>query len=301
MPLLAVAAGCAALLLGGCAPQAPDGATPPLDPACPFDLAHPDRSFDLPDELHELSAITVRDDRGISCVQDEKGVLYGFDLGSGRVDASQHFGERGDYEGLCRVDGTYYVLRSDGLLLRLEPDGKHFRVKAEIHLDLPVPEVEGVCLDTGQRRLLIAPKEFGKVDKEHKDERPLLAFDLQTQRLAAAPALVISLAAVEAAAVRLGVELPTRSTPKGRQRVALELHFSDLSVRPATGDVFLLSAVDQLLLVVSPTGAVRYVHRLDPSLLPQPESLTFLPDGDLLIGSEGGSGKARLCRYRLRR
>jgi hypothetical protein len=291
----------AVLALAACAqPQEPKPAPRP-DPACPFDLSQPTRSFELPDELHELSAITVVDGHSIACVQDEKGVLFWFDLGQGRVTAAQRFGEHGDYEGLARADPEYYVLRRDGLLLRLGQDGKHLRTLAETPLGLPVPEIEGICKDPRGDRLLIAPKEFGKVSKERRDERPLFAFDLVTQRASPEPVMTISIAAVEAAALRLGVELPMRSTPKGKERIELLLHFSDLAVRPATGDVFLLSSVDHLLLVVSPTGAVRFVHHLDEVLLPQPESIAFLPDGDLLLGSEGASGKAALCRYRLQR
>lgn len=302
MPAILLAGCCCALLATGCAPeeQSPTQASKP-DPACPFDLQHPSRTFELPDELRELSAVTVVDADTVACVQDEKGVLFWFDVDQGRITAEQRFGGHGDYEGLARADTDYYVLRSDGLLLRLGQDGKHLRTLAEIPLGLPVPEIEGICKDPRGGRLLIAPKEFGKVSKERRDERPLFAFDLATQRASPEPVLMISIAAVEAAAVRLGVALPMRSTPKGKERIELLLHFSDLAVRPATGDLFLLSSVDHLLLVVSPAGAVRFVHHLDEVLLPQPESIAFLPDGDLLIGSEGAGGKAALCRYRLQR
>lgn len=299
MSIGAIAASLAALLFGGCAPDAQAPAAPPVAAACPFDLARPTRTFELPHELHELSAIAVLDQRTVACVQDEKGALFLFDLVLGKVVRELRFGDKGDYEGLARVGDDYYVLRSDGLLLHLAPDGKHLRQLAVIPLGLPLPESEGICPDAGGKRLWIAPKEFGKQPKEHRDDRPLFQFDLTAQQSLPEPALVLSIAAVERMALQLGVDLPTRTTQKGKERVELELHFSDITVRPQTGELYLLSSVDHLLVVVSPTGAVRHVARLDDKLLPQPESVAFLPDGDLLLGSEGGEGKARLCRYRL--
>jgi hypothetical protein len=34
---------------------------------------------------------------------------------------------------------------------------------------------------------------------------------------------------------------------------------------------------------------------IDPELLPQPEGMTFLPDGRLVVASEGAGGRARLA------
>ena len=36
---------------------------------------------------------------------------------------------------------------------------------------------------------------------------------------------------------------------------------------------------------------------MDQGTFPQPESLAFLPDGTLLVASEGGKGDAVLARY----
>jgi hypothetical protein len=41
------------------------------------------------------------------------------------------------------------------------------------------------------------------------------------------------------------------------------------------------------------------LHLLDPKLLPQPEGITFLPNGDMLIATEGKDGVPRIVRYRL--
>ena len=53
------------------------------------------------------------------------------------------------------------------------------------------------------------------------------------------------------------------------------------------GDLLLLSPKDHLLLRLDRSGDVVATQGLDMQLLPQPEAMALLPDGRLLIGSEG--------------
>ena len=72
------------------------------------------------------------------------------------------------------------------------------------------------------------------------------------------------------------------------------------------GDLLVLSPKDRLLLRIDRDGDVVATGGLDMELLPQPEAMTLLPDGRLLIGSEGrGLGLLRAglsaCHWRTRR
>jgi uncharacterized protein YjiK len=55
-----------------------------------------------------------------------------------------------------------------------------------------------------------------------------------------------------------------------------------------------LSAVDRVLLRVDREGTLRAGQRFDASELPQPEGLACLPDGRLLVASEGDGGPGRV-------
>src|SRR5690606_27840280 len=167
--------------------------------------------------------------------------------------------------------------------------------------------------------LLLAPKDVVKPDaadapdaapedrrraaaerKAARDRRTLFAFDLQTSRLREEPALRLSVAELRAAAEARGDDLPTRTDRRGGERSALRLLFSCVAVEPRTGWIWLLSAVDRVLLAVDRDGTLQALHRLEAELLPKPEGVTFLPGGEMVLTSEGVDGPGRLVAYRRR-
>src|SRR5262245_58202966 len=77
----------------------------------------------LPPQLREVSAIVAVDERTVACVQDEVGALFFVDLRGELPLRMAPFAERGDYEGLARVGDDFWVLRSDGFLMRLQRQG----------------------------------------------------------------------------------------------------------------------------------------------------------------------------------
>ncbi|HNO04868.1 MAG TPA: SdiA-regulated domain-containing protein, partial [Flavobacteriales bacterium] len=95
----------------------------------------------------------------------------------------------------------------------------------------------------------------------------------------------------------LGVSVPERTTDKGRVVPALKLRYSSVSVHPMTGHYYLLSAVDRTLLVVDRAGKLIALEQLDEELLPKPEGITFLTNGDLVLSSEGKGGTPVIVRY----
>ena len=72
---------------------------------------------------------------------------------------------------------------------------------------------------------------------------------------------------------------------------------SALAVHPITGELFVLSSVLKVLVVLAEDGSITAVLPLDGELLEQPEGMAFLPNGDLFISSEGVKKKARLLRF----
>lgn len=55
----------------------------------------------------------------------------------------------------------------------------------------------------------------------------------------------------------------------------------------------------QGLLLLLRSGGHWALYLPDARLLPKPEGITFLPTGDMLIGTEGKDGTPRFVQYRL--
>jgi len=258
---------------------------------------HPATTFALPAALREISDITVLSEKEIACVQDEQGVVFIYDLDTKRITDEVRFGSHGDYEGLALVDSQIYVLRSDGVLFQLSSLRHHPSVqKFELHL--PYSESEGLCLDASRNRLLIAPKSHEQTGS-NKDFRPIYAFDLRKQALAKDHAFEISVRDIRRFAKKRGLPIPRRPKRDG-ENLHNALHFapSAIAVHPISREIFVLSAVDHVLVSCDESGRIMGYALLDASIFRQPEGLAFLPNGDMLISNEAAGKQASLVLVR---
>jgi uncharacterized protein YjiK len=287
--LAACGQGSASVPLPG--PAVPRPAAQAAEPPPRFRFAEPAQVVRLPAALREISAITAFDAQRLLAVQDEAGKLFEIDLAEAAVRVAVHFGGQGDYEGLARAGLEFFVLRSDRTVFPLTQRDGQWSAGATFRLDVPHDEVEGLAFDPDRNQLLFAPKDLPDGGRKAKEKRPIFAFDLAARRCLAAPRCELDLDDVVEQAAKLGVDLPQRVTDKGKSRPAPKLRVADLAVA-ADGSIWLLSAVDHLLVVIGVDGQLRGLHRLDAVRLPQPEGLAFLPDGRLAIASEGAGGPA---------
>ncbi len=265
--------------------------------AIPYALQRPAQVIPLPDLLVEVSALTDVDQGTVACVQDEAATLYFIDLNDGRVLRSETFAGPGDMEGLTRVHDRYYALRSDGLIHHLRFLKGRWTGVDSFRLELPHHNIEGLGFDDSTGMVLVAPKDITKGGPEVRDQRVLHAFDPADPQHRCRTILRLSVASLLRQAAAKGIEVPTRTTDKGREVPALKLRFSSVSVHPHTGHYYLLSAVDRTLTVVDRAGRLVDLAVLDADLLPKPEGITFLPDGELVLSSEGKGGTPVIVRY----
>lgn len=248
----------------------------------------------LPPELRELSGMTLVDGDTLACVQDELGAVFYVSLMGQAPVRKFSFGKRGDYEGIASTGDGFWVLRSDGQLLWLTMEAAALTVRKTYKLPID-GEFEGLCLDEPGQRLLILPK--GPVDgkRREKARRRIYAFDLAKLKVVKKAVLTLKVEKLEEQAEDKGLAAPDRISKKGNRRVELHLHGSEILALPG-GDLLLLSPKDRLLLRVDRDGDLVATRELDAALLPQPESMALLPDGQLLIGSEGHDQAATIVR-----
>ena len=112
-----------------------------------------------------------------------------------------------------------------------------------------------------------------------KGQKAIFAFRLDDNRLEERPAYVI-----DEAQLKEG---------KGPFKPA------GIAVHPAGGDLYVVSSVRKVMVVLRPDGSLADEWSLEEAGFAQPEALAFTPEGALLVGSERGGGEAAaLKRFR---
>lgn len=266
-----------------------------------YDLAQPIFCTSLPESLVEISAIAYISDEIMAGVQDENGVIFVFNPKTGAISDSIIFEPTGDFEGLCLVGGTAWVLEAKGNLWEIsdwqdEKLRKISRHKTELKKD---NDSEGLCYDEKNGRLLIACKESPFIDDYRKDLRSVYAFDLNTKSLNTKPIISFDIPLIikylsqnTGAAVHSDV---AKKLEKGKNMPFMP---SEIAVHPQTEEIYILASEGMGLLIFSATGELRQLYRLDPNIFEQPEGLTFEPNGDMYISSEGKNGAAKICFFK---
>ncbi len=259
----------------------------------PYQLQEPSQTFKLPNKLVEISGLSVINETKLACIQDEKANIYVYDLAAKKVVQKIDFGKNNDYEGIAVVDSTAYILRYDGNIYEIQhflKDSLKTQVKHKSWLSKEF-DTEGLCLDPTKNRLLIACKGKGKNKHKKRGKRDIFAFDLKKKTFTTGAVYSISWEAVQAyfegqeeltllEQYRLSSGRDTPFNPSG------------IAVHPITNEVYVLSGFTRMLAVLSPmSGKLLHVELLAPRLFPQPEGLSFFPNGNLLISSEGNGSK----------
>ena len=248
-----------------------------------YDLSAP-KKYIMSESLHEISGICVLRGNGdtLYAIEDEKGKLYHFHLGDNRFPAYK-FGNHGDYEDVTILnDAEFVVLRSDGSLfvfpLGLIRGGDNKGVQSYIHI-LPKGEYEGLYGDAGGKLIALCKNCAGD---DQRDE--VSGYVLQ---YGSAHKLAIT--------DRFKVELPADKLHSIHKKI--KFHPSALARHPITGEWYIVSSVNKVLVVLDGHWAVKGMYDLDPVLFKQPEGLAFDKHGNMYISNEGVQGNANVLYF----
>lgn len=237
----------------------------------------------LPRALEEISGLATTSDGRILAHSDERAVIYELDASTGDVVKafSAGFGGiRGDFEGIAVAEGRLFLVTSTGEILETAEGGDGDVMDYRIH---PTNlgrfcEIEGLAFDPGSRSLLLPCKTTRT--RELQDHVVVFQVELASMRPRPVPRVFIPFEALEE------IDLRGKS-----------FHPSAIEVHGPTGRSVLVAAQEENLLEVSPEGRLLGGKELSRSDHPQPEGITFLPDGSLLLGDEGKGKRGRLTRY----
>ena len=229
----------------------------------------------LDDALLEISGIFYERDERMAAINDEDGKIFLLNTKSGVVDKFKYDKKR-DYEDIVRVGDFYYVLESNGNLHQVDINKQEGVNEFNFHVHGKV-EFESLYYDQSAQKLVL-------VTKDHRIERNVIlaySFDLATQSFSNEPYFSISMRDIKAAV----------------KNDAAECKPSAAAIHPITKKLFVIASVGKVLLQCTGTGKVERAYDLNPDHFPQPEGITFAPNGDMYISNEGAHGKATLIKF----
>lgn len=265
----------------------------------PYNLKKIDIKLVLPAILHEISGITILDSTTVACIQDENGILFLYDINRSRIRKQIPFGLNGDYEGICRVNNTLYILRSDGVIFEIENyTSEKLHVK-EYKTGIPAINNEGLCYDLENNRLLIGSK--GKINRDplNKDKRLIYEFNLKTKLLNQMPVLNININDINLSAKLKGIAFLKKKNKNGDLiEVGFKLNTSEIAIHPITKQLYVLSSTDHCLFIFNLNGNLEVIEPLNPNLFNKAEGLSFFPNGDMLISNEGQAHQPTMLKFK---
>lgn len=176
------------------------------------------------------------------------------------------------------------MLRSDGIIFEINNfQDKNPRVlKHETGLQqLKGINIEGLCADPENKRLLLAIKER----KGTGDNKEIYAFDLEKNDTGTKPFFLVELSD------------PVFNNVKGK----LKSRFSpgEIALHPQTGEIYILDGTNPKILITEKDGTPKEMVMLQERDFGNPEGLTFSPQGDMYISNEAAGGPANILMVSL--
>lgn len=244
-----------------------------------YNFSKPSFKYDLDMGLVEISGLVVNDEGKLFAHNDEIGSLFELDPQNGRIRKWFWLGPdrlKGDFEGVAAAGKDFYLVTSDGILYKFyeQPDGRYAQYE-KFNTGIPEgTEIEGLCYDPNSNSLLLAEK-HGK----NKNLRRFFPYNLKTGKLSLNARFSISLGDLKKFKVN-------------------DFSPSDMCYDPNSGHFLVLSSKDKGIVELSSSGKIMAYQELNSDFHRQPEGITILKDGTLLIADEGKGGKGTLTGYK---
>lgn len=249
-----------------------------------YDFSKP-WQLNLPIELDEISGIVYYPkDTSVFAVIDEFGLLYKIRLTGNRQIGKWKFSENGDYEDLVMIDSIFYALQSNGNIVTFTfSDGKTV-LKHDTKFPDKGNEFEILFYDSLAHKLSLICKDC---DSDRKKSLTRFIFDPATKTFDDTATAID----VKKIAIMMGEK-------------NLKFKPSAAAIHPITGELYIVSAVNNLLVIIDNQGNPKISFKIDGKLFKQPEGITFTPNGDLIISNEAaerGVANILLFRYHKKR
>lgn len=237
-----------------------------------YNLSKPER-FAMPESLLEISGICFYKGNSdtVYAIQDEDGKLFRLAWGK-RKQYHAKFGKRGDYEDVSILRDRVVVLKSNGSLYSFPFSDAVYEeidsVQEWPHL-LPEGEYESMFGEESSGRLYILCKNCKADDNDN-----VTGYIYQLSDSSITPA----------GQFNVNVESIKPSFP-GKVRKGFRP--SALAKNPVTGEWFIISSVNKLLVITDENWKIKNAYPLNGNTFNQPEGIAFDKAGNMYISNEG--------------
>lgn len=248
-----------------------------------YDLLQP-FVIKLPIELDEISGVAYYNkDTSVFAINDERGWLYKIFPHDPKNIQKWKFFDGADFEDVVLLDSNFYVLESNGNIIAF----RHYTADSVVAKENIFPqgtgnEFEILYYDNTIQKLILICKDC---ESDKKKVLSTYTFDPATGQYAGGV---------------FTIDVKYIATMMGEK--SMKLKPSAAAIHPLTGELYIISAVNNLLLVLDKNGRATSIHPLDPKLFKQPEGITFSPAGDMIISNEAADiGVANILIYNYNR
>ncbi len=266
----------------------------------PYTLDKPDKEFELPNKLREISGLGI-DSTGayLYAVQDEEGDIFVIDKETGKVKDQIKFHKEGDYEGIEFVNDLMYIVKSTGTLYEVSDLGKPTQKRTKHKFKFTKSsDVEGLGYDPVTNSLLLSCKGKAIRGEEALFKKGVYEVQLDSMTMDTIPKYTIDLEDVKSflktnTAIEYFDKLAKVFSPEE------EFIFgpSGLAIHPITKDIYIISAVGNVLVVLNRNNDIVHIQKLRKKVHAQPEGIVFDQDGTLYISNEGKDGKGAIAVF----
>lgn len=233
------------------------------------------RYLSMPQSLMEISGLAIASPDTVFAHDDESAVIHEISLRNGdvvRVFAVGNPVLEDDIEGIAADGEEIWIINSEGMIYTFGAGENRSHV-AYREFDTGVGEhceIEGLSLAPTPNTLLIVCKEMRRGNR--RGTLVIYEWDMRTREPVDTPWRQIELAEA------LGAE-SADFAPSGIEWVE------------ETGEILVITARGQALLVLDEAGRIQARHRLNPARHPQAEGVTVIGSDRLVIADEGQRGR----------
>jgi uncharacterized protein YjiK len=236
--------------------------------------------YKLPLELDEISGVAFyAKDSSIFAINDEKGWLYKIKPGN-QVDIRRwKFSSGADFEDLVLFDSSFYVLQSNGNIIKISVQDSGNLATHEYPFAFGKEnEFEILYYDDSLKKMILICKDC---ESDKKKSLTTFSFDPRNGTFSDS-----------------SFTIDVKQIAAAMNEEKLKFKPSAAAINPKDGLLYIISSVNKLLVIADRKGGVKKVYPIDPGLFKQPEGINFTPSGTIIISNEaGGVGVADILIF----